>query len=195
MTAKLQVLPDPQINPWPVLWESFERSLRADGASVQTLRMYREAGGQVHAYFAARGLPTDPQQIEKRHVEAWMVYLREERMVKPATLSARFSAVRRFFTWLEAEGEIALSPMVRMKAPKVEVVAPNVLTDDEQRRLLVLHRRRSRNQIRNQIRRRSQIRRIRQIRRAVGVNTEPMQNPNQTNQKPVNQKTTSLFRE
>ena len=74
MTAKLQVLPDPQINPWPVLWESFERSLRADGASVQTLRMYREAGGQAQAYFAERGLPTDPQRVEKMHVEAWLVW-------------------------------------------------------------------------------------------------------------------------
>ena len=72
MTAKLQVLPDPQINPWPVLWESFERPLQADGASVQTLRMYREAGGQAQAYFAERGLPTDPQHVEKRHVEAWL---------------------------------------------------------------------------------------------------------------------------
>jgi site-specific recombinase XerD len=98
--------------------------------------MYREAGGQAHAYFAESAMPTDPALIQKAHVEAWLIYLREERMVKPATLSARFSALRRFFTWLEAEGEIVLSPMVRMKAPKVEVVAPNVLTDDEQRRLL-----------------------------------------------------------
>jgi hypothetical protein len=80
MTAKLQVLPDPQINPWPVLWESFERSLRADGTSVQTLRMYREAGGQAHAYFAERGLPTDPVAIQKMHVESWLIYLREERL-------------------------------------------------------------------------------------------------------------------
>jgi len=136
MAAKLSVLPDPKVDPWPVLWESFERSLRADGASPLTLRMYREAGGQAHAFFAERGLPTDPVAVEKRHVESWLIYLREERRVKPATLSARFSALRRFFTWLEAEGEIALSPMVRMKAPTVEVVAPAVLTDDEQRRLL-----------------------------------------------------------
>ncbi len=136
MTAKLLVLPDPRVDPWPLLWESFERSLRADGASPLTLRMYREAGGQAHDYFAEHAMPTDPAVIQKAHVEAWLIHLREERMVKPATLSARFSALRRFFTWLEAEGEIALSPMIRMKAPKVEVVAPNVLTDDEQRRLL-----------------------------------------------------------
>jgi hypothetical protein len=55
--------------------------------------MYREAGGQAHAFFVERGLPTDPAAIEKRHVEAWLIYLREERMVKPATLSARFLGV------------------------------------------------------------------------------------------------------
>jgi hypothetical protein len=44
MARKLLVLPDPKVDPWPVLWESFERSLRADGASPPTLRMYREAG-------------------------------------------------------------------------------------------------------------------------------------------------------
>ncbi|HTE84333.1 MAG TPA: tyrosine-type recombinase/integrase [Dehalococcoidia bacterium] len=136
MAAKLLVLPDRQADPWPGLWESFERSLRANRASPQTLRMYREAGGQAHAYFAEWAMPTDPALIQKAHVEAWLIYLQEERGVKPATLSARFSALRRFFRWLEEEGEIALSPMVRMKAPKVEVVAPNVLTDDEQRRLL-----------------------------------------------------------
>lgn len=82
MAAKLLVLPDPKVDPWPVLWESFERSLRADGASPLTLRMYREAGGQAHAYFAERGLPTDPVAIEKRHVESWLIYLGEERMVQ-----------------------------------------------------------------------------------------------------------------
>jgi site-specific recombinase XerD len=136
MATKLLVLPDPNVDPWPVLWESFERSLRADGGSPLTRRMYREAGDQAHAYFAERGLPTDPQQIEKSHVQEWLIYLREERMVKPATLSARFSALRRFFTWLEEEGEIAQSPMLRMRGPKVEVTPPQVLTDDEQRRLL-----------------------------------------------------------
>jgi site-specific recombinase XerD len=124
------------------LWSSFERSLKADGAgsgkraSENTLRMYREAGDQAHAFFVARGYPTDPVRTEKRHVEDWLNYLSDERKVKPATVAARFSALRRFFTWLEAEGEIALSPMVRMRAPAVDVIAPEVLTDDEQRRLL-----------------------------------------------------------
>jgi site-specific recombinase XerC len=98
--------------------------------------MYREAGSQAHAYFQEWAMPTDPVEIKKAHIEAWLIYLHEERKVKPATLSARFSALRRFFKWLEEQGEVELSPMVRMKAPTVDVVAPEELTDDEQRRLL-----------------------------------------------------------
>jgi hypothetical protein len=67
MAAKLLVLPDPNVDPWPVLWESFERSLRADGAPPLTLRMYRAAGSQAHAYLTAGGQPTDPVAIQKRH--------------------------------------------------------------------------------------------------------------------------------
>ncbi len=73
MAAKLLVLPDPKVDPWPVLWESFERSLRADGASPLTLRMYREAGGQAHAFFAGRGLPTDPAETQKSHVDDFLI--------------------------------------------------------------------------------------------------------------------------
>src|SRR5437588_5607058 len=95
MAAKMQVLPDPISDPWPVLWESFERSLRASDASPRTLDVYREAGRQAHAFFEERGLPTDPAIVEKRHVEEWLIHLRERRKVMPATLSARFSALRR----------------------------------------------------------------------------------------------------
>jgi hypothetical protein len=59
VATKLLVLPDPKVDRWPVLWESLERSLRADGASLLTLRrMNREAGGQAQAFFA-----TDREEV------------------------------------------------------------------------------------------------------------------------------------
>jgi site-specific recombinase XerD len=136
MAAKMTVLPSVAVDPWPVLWSSFERSLRADGASPATLRMYRESGDQAHAFLAERSMPTDPAEVRRGHVEEWLIYLREGRGVSAGTQAARFSALRRFFTWLEEEGEVEQSPMLRMKGPKVEVRPPDVLTDDESRRLL-----------------------------------------------------------
>jgi site-specific recombinase XerD len=54
----------------------------------------------------------------------------------PATAANRFRALHRFFSWLEEEEEIQASPMVRMQAPKVPVVLPEVIAEDSIRLLL-----------------------------------------------------------
>ena len=69
--TRVQVLPDPTSDPWPVLWQSFERSMRAANSSPRTLEVYAEAGRQFHAFQLERGLPTDPVKIEKQHAMGW----------------------------------------------------------------------------------------------------------------------------
>jgi len=135
MAASIQVLPIRRSDPWPELWASFERALRARLASPNTIRIYAEGGQQAYKFFLDRSLPTDPSMIERRQIEAWLAHL-QDKGVKPATIAARYSALKRFFSWLLEEEEIAISPMERIKAPKVEVIAPEVLSDDEHRRLL-----------------------------------------------------------
>ncbi|HET6311665.1 MAG TPA: tyrosine-type recombinase/integrase [Candidatus Nitrosotalea sp.] len=131
-------LPDPT-DPWNALWASFERGLRADSTRItsrRTLEIYAEAGRQFHEFQLERHSTVDPAHVEKLHVENWLIYLREERGVKPATIRARFSALRRFFNWCVDEGEVEHSPMLRMHAPKVDEPAPDVLTDAEANKLL-----------------------------------------------------------
>jgi site-specific recombinase XerD len=100
--------------------------------------MYRDAGNLFHAFLIERTWPTDPVLLEKRHVEMFIIWLHEERKAAPATVRARFAALRRFFNYLveDEEKEIETSPMVHLHTPTVETVPPPVLTDDEQRRLL-----------------------------------------------------------
>jgi site-specific recombinase XerD len=136
MNRKVTVLADPQVDPWPVLWESFDRSLNADSASPRTREVYRAAGDQFYDFLVERSLSTDPAAISKREVEDFLIWLREAKLAKPATVRARFSALRRFFNWLVDEGEIEHTPMARMHGPKVDEPAPPVLSEDEQRRLL-----------------------------------------------------------
>jgi site-specific recombinase XerD len=135
-TARLSVLPQPTVDPWPMLWQSFERSMRAEDASPRTLEVYSDGARLFHAFLRERNLPTDPKRIEKQHVEDFLIWLREDRNAKPATVRARFSTLRRFFNWCVDEEEIEHSPMARMHGPKVEEPAPEVLSEDEQRRLL-----------------------------------------------------------
>jgi site-specific recombinase XerD len=134
--AKVSVLADPDVDPWPVLWQSFERSMRADNASPRTLDIYRDGADLFYAFQRERGWPTDPARIEKRHVEDFLIWLRDERRAKPATVRARFSTLRRFFNWCIEEGEIEASPMQRMHGPRVEEPPPPVLSEGEQRALL-----------------------------------------------------------
>jgi hypothetical protein len=53
-----------------------------------------------------------------------------------ATASVRYRALRVFYDWLEEEGEIAESPMRRMKPPAVPDKPVQVLTEEQLRRLL-----------------------------------------------------------
>jgi site-specific recombinase XerD len=130
-------LPEPA-DPWNALWASFERGIRADSniTSARTLEIYREAGRQFHDFLSERHLTLDPTRIDKSHVEDWFIYLREEKNAKPATIRARFSALRKFFNWCMAEEEIQHSPMARLKPPRVDEPAPEVLTEDEMKAML-----------------------------------------------------------
>lgn len=136
MAAQISVVQTPAPDPWWSMWESFERSLRAEGASRRTLDTYRDAATLFHNFLVARSYPLDATALERRHVEDFLIHLREEREAKPATVRNRFSALRRFFNFLLEEDEIEHSPMARMRGPKVDEPAPEVLTDEELTRLL-----------------------------------------------------------
>ena len=55
---------------------------------------------------------------------------------KPATTANRYRSLRVFYGWLEAEGEIPVSPMARMRPPTVPDQPVPVVREDAFRRLL-----------------------------------------------------------
>ena len=137
--ARLQVLPDPKVDPWPTLWESFELALDAKHAgqvSPRTLEVYRDGATMFHDWSQERMLPTDPAVIRKQQIEEFVVWLVRERNAKPATVANRLSVLRTFFNWCVREEIIEHSPMARIETPRVDEPAPEVLTEDEERRLI-----------------------------------------------------------
>jgi site-specific recombinase XerD len=133
---KVSILPDAAVDPWPALWEDFDRELHASKASPLTRAAYADAADLFYGFLRERNWPTDPAHLEKRHIEDFLIWLQEERQAKPATVRARFSTLRRFFNWCIEEQVIEHSPMARMHGPKIEEPPPAVLTEDEQHRLL-----------------------------------------------------------
>jgi site-specific recombinase XerD len=105
------------------LTESFKRSLLAENKSPRTVETYGEALRLFGDFL-----------LEREHVEAFIADLLAK--WKPATASNRYRALHSFFKWAVAEEEIAAHPMANMKPPAVPEEPPQVLTDDDIKRLL-----------------------------------------------------------
>jgi site-specific recombinase XerD len=86
-------------------------------------------------FLRAQGMPTEVTAVRREHIEAWLVDL-DARGRSPATVHLRFRSLRVFFGYLVEEGELADSPMRRMKAPKVEIHPVPVLAADDLRAML-----------------------------------------------------------
>jgi site-specific recombinase XerD len=125
---------DVSVGDLEALAASFRRHLRAANLSPRTVTTYTEACEGLRRFLGARGMPTQVAAISREHVEAYVEDLLAR--WKPATANNRYRALQQFFRFLVDEGEIAESPMARMRPPKVPESPPPVLSDEELRSLL-----------------------------------------------------------
>lgn len=114
--------------------DSFIRSLNAQNLSERTVETYSEAVSQFVSYLVEMGMPTTPEGISREHVESFISRLLAK--WKPSTANNRYRGLQAYFKWLVEEGEIRESPMKNMRPPRVPEQPPEVLSDDDIRRLL-----------------------------------------------------------
>jgi site-specific recombinase XerC len=112
----------------------FDLSLAAQNKSLATRKVYGTAVGQLAAFLADKGMPTEAVKVGREHVEAFIADLLATRSA--STAKTRFGGLQVFFRWLLEEGEITRSPMERMKPPIVPEKQVAVVDDDTLRRLL-----------------------------------------------------------
>ncbi len=119
-----------------VLIRSFTRHLMAENKSPKTIETYVVSARLLEAFLREKGMPTDPENITREHLEEWLIDLQGRS--KPGTVSTRFRGVQQFFRWMLEEGEISVNPMARMQRPAVPDDGQNtpVLTDSEIRKLI-----------------------------------------------------------
>lgn len=112
----------------------FDMHLAVENKSKATRRIYMTAVTQFAAFLAERGMPQQATSVRREHVEAFILDLLERRSA--STANTRFHGLHVFFRFLEDEGEVAVSPMARMRPPMVPERTVPVLDDDALRRLL-----------------------------------------------------------
>ena len=113
---------------------SFARHLRASNLASRTVQTYLEGVDRLARFLTAQGMPTDIAAVRREHVEAWIEEML--RAGKPATAANRFRSAQQFFKWAEDEGEIKASPMSKMRPPRIPETPPQVLRDDDLKKLL-----------------------------------------------------------
>jgi site-specific recombinase XerD len=127
-------LPAPGVGELTVLLPSWRLHLEASNLSPRTIRAYTDDGAMLAAFLAARGMPTAVRSISREHVEAFIVA--ELERTAPASAATRYRSLQQLFKWLDEEGEIEGSPMIRMRPPKLTEKPVPVLSDDQIRLLL-----------------------------------------------------------
>jgi site-specific recombinase XerD len=121
-------------SPLADLAQSFIRSLKGERRSPHTIDVYARAILEYDRFAAANDLPRDVQRIRRAHVEAFLEDQIERR--RPATASIRYAGLHRFLAWCLDEQEISVSPMEKMRPPKVPETMPMVLSDEQMHAIL-----------------------------------------------------------
>jgi site-specific recombinase XerD len=122
------------INDIAALERGFDLSLRARNRSPKTIKSYTEAVRLFRDFLVRVGMPTEVDRITREHVEAFIAEQLER--WKPKTAAVRYGDLRQFFRWAVDDGEITVSPMVKMRPPTVPEVPVAVVSDDDLRKLL-----------------------------------------------------------
>lgn len=124
------------------LAESFRRSMLAEDKAPKTVLAYLSAVYELVDFLKARGMPTAISHVKREHVEAYLIWRREQpnehtgNPISASYLSQRFRSLQQFWKWCLEEGEIKESPMHRIKRPPVPEVPVPVFTEDQLRKLI-----------------------------------------------------------
>src|SRR3954467_2758021 len=124
----------PAIDDLSVLLLDWRTHLRSRNVAPSTIASYLKVGDNLLAWLRETGMPSSASGIAREHLEAFLAALSDR--VSPATVAKHYRSLQQLFRWLVEDGEIAHSPMERMRPPAVPEQPVDILTDDELRALL-----------------------------------------------------------
>lgn len=106
-----------------------------DGGRVSSEVQSRELDGGVPA--SQVQLPAIEQwgQLTDQHLTSYLLYLRSRKYAS-STVARKMAAIKSFFNFLIAEGEMRGDPAARMTSPKVDKYTPRSISPSEVERLL-----------------------------------------------------------
>ena len=102
---------------WDAYIRDFGKVLRHDNKSPRTIEGYTDAATFLADWLAEHGKLVHPADLTRYEIGEWIAHLTETRSA--STADTRYRALRQFFKFLIAEGEIDEHPMRHMSPPAV----------------------------------------------------------------------------
>lgn len=126
---------------WRVYQTLFSDHLESANAAPLTIRTYLLAVRQLGEFLRSEGLSPDPAALGRETMVAWMRYLQRSADEGGQGLSAqsalqRYRSISRYFEFLVDAGDIAESPLAKVKPPRVPEKLVPVIGEGDLKKLL-----------------------------------------------------------
>lgn len=116
-----------------LLLDGWQQDLEAKNRSTATISSYLRCTRRMIEFFGDKGMPATASGTAREHVAAFIAHMIQT--VSPVTGAKHYRSVQQFFRFLVEDGEIAHSPMEKMKPPKVEDKPVPVVENDDMEKL------------------------------------------------------------
>jgi len=118
-----------------ILWQGFALSRQLMDVTARTLDDYRVRMGLFRRFLGERFPGITLVQAERQHIESYLVSMREQGR-SPHTVRTTYRALHAFYRWALDEDLIAVSPLQKIKAPRVPKLQKPFLAESDFRKLL-----------------------------------------------------------
>lgn len=102
----------------PKLLNGYLIACKVEGKSPKTLEGYCQAISGFVLFVQGNNLPQKVSEISANDVRLFLLSL-QERGLSPYSIRTYYRTLKTFFNWLESEGFIKESPMVRIRSPRL----------------------------------------------------------------------------
>ncbi|MBV9689751.1 MAG: tyrosine-type recombinase/integrase [Ktedonobacteraceae bacterium] len=106
------------------------------GSNQNTIVAYRNDLNQLCVYLKQQEID-NWSLVTQEHLAGYLLEMREEQAYRPTTIARKFAACKSFFRYLHDTVGIAINPLDRLEAPRIQRYPPRVLTAEQIARLFL----------------------------------------------------------
>ncbi|HYL44081.1 MAG TPA: tyrosine-type recombinase/integrase [Ktedonobacteraceae bacterium] len=99
-------------------------------SNQNTTAAYRNDLGQLCTYLSQHDIENWPQ-VTREHIAGYLLEMREGQAYRPTTIARKIAALKSFFRYMRSMGYIALDPVEKLEAPRIQKELPGVLSAEQ----------------------------------------------------------------